>query len=337
MKMRTLISGWAAGSALAAAFALLLFRTWWMLPEGVQVGFWITLPLIALCFAGRAAAPYLQITFAVAALSGFVWNLVSIERTFNLSSAQYPFLAWSLFALLLAYAFGSRILLALGLILGEIFLAGTLAVLLGIYWDKFPFRLETLLATGLVTFMVSMLRSHEPAFRQVYTFIGLLTMFLAALCLSAGDETELPVFWHTAVIFYRVVCLTGVGVALLLGIWRRMYRTMISCAMLVLVIVFSSGIRTGFFGIWEWNKIIPLILIGIVIAGFAFAFRWSLRAQAEVRPGFWPLAAAVLLVSNVAMLAAIIGTNPTRNITMVGLLWQLQPRTLLRLIPADQK
>src|SRR5437773_177687 len=107
------------GLAICAAIVLLFMRYWGYLDTSAQVAIVMLTPLTALAgteyAARRERTLYFAGLMALVALACFVMNLAMLGRIFNITSTEKALLAWGAFALLMAYRYGLRPMLMLGI------------------------------------------------------------------------------------------------------------------------------------------------------------------------------------------------------------------------------
>jgi hypothetical protein len=205
------------GIAICAAIVLFFMRYWGYLPTSVQLTVVIVMPLLALygteLMARRERTHYFTGLLALVACASFVMNLVVVGSIFNIVSTERALLAWGAFALVLAYRYGLRLMLALGLLLLMSYVAAFYNSEMGYHWLEFSNRPEHFLAIGLVVFALPFYLKHgnRGSFAAVYRLVGTLTFFVAVLSLAEwGVPSYLP--WEAVNIerFYEM-----------LGLWCR--------------------------------------------------------------------------------------------------------------------
>jgi uncharacterized membrane protein len=132
------------GLAFCAAVVLFFNRFWGYLDTPVQIAILIAAPLAALAgteyAARRERTLYFAGLIALVAQASFILDLTALGRIFNITSTEKALLAWGSFALLLAYRYGLRPLLALGLGLLIGYSAAAFTASLGYRWLDFGDR-----------------------------------------------------------------------------------------------------------------------------------------------------------------------------------------------------
>lgn len=105
--------------ALSAAVFFFFYRFWGGFSTPLQVGLLVAAPLLATFgvefAARRERSLYFASLIALVAVACFVLNLSVLGQIFNITPSPNAFLAWAGFALLLAYAYGLRLILVAGL------------------------------------------------------------------------------------------------------------------------------------------------------------------------------------------------------------------------------
>src|SRR5882724_3240758 len=178
------------GLAICAATVLFFSRFWGYLDTPAQVAIVMILPLAALAGAEYAARRERTLYFAglmaLVALACFTLDLAVLGAVFNISSTENALAAWGVFAMLLAYRYGLRPLLALGLGLLLSYGSAFFTARMGYHWLEFWDRPEHFAALGLAIFAAPLAVSHKlrSDFPAVYRIIGALAFFIGVLVLS---------------------------------------------------------------------------------------------------------------------------------------------------------
>jgi hypothetical protein len=174
-------------------------RYWGYLDTPVQVAFVIMMPLVALAGAEFAARRERTLYFtgllSMLALAMFIMNLSVIGSIFNITSTERALLPWGAFAMVLAYRYGLRLMLASGLLLLVSYVAAAFTAQMGYHWLELYHRPEHYLLLGSFVFAVPFLRKHSrhTSFPAVYRLVGALTVFIAILSLAEwGVPSYLP-------------------------------------------------------------------------------------------------------------------------------------------------
>jgi hypothetical protein len=209
------------GIAFCAAIVLFLHRVWGALPSSAHALILVALPLLLLAAAElvsrRRVDLYYPALLALAAGIGFVMELNALGGTFNMVPSAHALLAWAAFALLVAYAYGLRLLLAAGLVLTSAYSAALWLTAVGGYWagifDRAGFLLPAAAVLYAIPWLVRDRDRHD--FNFVYRMCGAAMALLALLILSKRGDlccSGLPA--RTLEAFYQLAGLVlSVGVA----------------------------------------------------------------------------------------------------------------------------
>jgi uncharacterized membrane protein len=265
--------------ALALCFAVVLFFTqyWGYLGTLLQVTIVILTPLVLLAgtefAARRERAPYFTGLLSLMALASFILNLVVVGSIFNINSTESALLPWGVFAMLLAYRFGLRLMLALGLVLLISYVAALSTARMGYYWLDFGVRPEHFLLLGLIVFTVSFYKKRwqNSDFRPVYRLVGALAFFLSILSLAEwGAPSYLP--WKTVKIerFYEIAGLILSGTAIWWGIVRGWNGLVNTGSVFFTIFLFTRLYHWW----WHWMpRYLFFAVIGVLGVGVVVAFQ----------------------------------------------------------------
>jgi uncharacterized membrane protein len=254
--------------ALCAALYLFLQRIWGLLVIPVQVVILISAPLVFLALAKiaskRERTPYFTFLLSTISVAAFVLNLSMMGEMFNLVPSPWALLAWGLYAILLAYRFHLKLLLAGGLTSVVCFAAGTFTSWFGLDWLTFGERPENFLLAGLVLPALAKYPRHvrDSEFAAVYRILGLTLLLLPILLLSfSGVPTYLPFFPETIETIYETF---GFLVSVLI-IWvsiRGGFTAGVNIAASFFVILLYSKLYDWW---WDWLPgYVFFLLIGLI-------------------------------------------------------------------------
>jgi hypothetical protein len=265
------------GFALAASVILLFFRVWGLIPTAAQVALLVAAPVAMLgatdWSARRGGLRFTTMVLAAVAFAAFVLTLEGLGQVFAITPTAALFPALALFALVLAYGYELRLLLASGLVCLSIWLATLTARLGGGWWADFTDSFENFLFAGAVVFALSFLRQPRfPEFPAVYRLVGLGQAFVALHVLSYwGSETSrLPLDGDTAEGLYQAVSLLAAAAMIALAIARRWPETVyLSCGALIVYLVAK-------YSDWWWD-VMPRWLFFLLLGLFALALLWLFR------------------------------------------------------------
>lgn len=271
--------------ALSAAIFFFFYRFWGLLGTSAQVGILVSAPMVAVVgvdfAAKREKTLYFASLLSLIAFTSFVLNLSVLGTIFNITPSQNAFLIWGVFALLLAYALGLRLMLVAGMTCLLGYLAATVGTWSGCYWLSFGERPENFLVAGALLAAVGSLphRRHGD-FPNLYRGYGLLTIFIAILILSNwGRGSYLP--WSSSVIeaSYQVFGFLLSGGVIALGI-RRHWPGLTNLGSTFFVLY----LHTKFFD-WWWDWM-PKYLFFLVLGLCAILLLLVLkRLRAAARGG----------------------------------------------------
>jgi uncharacterized membrane protein len=186
------------GLAFFAALFLFLQRIWGALPPVAQVSVLVFVPLLLLaataCFAGRKVAHYYVALLALATGTASVVGLNALGSILNMVPSPHALLAWGALAVLLAYAFGQRLLLGAGLVLLCAWTATLLATRSGAYWEDVWGRGEYFILGAVLLYAVPALSRgrHSYDFDFVYRGCGAAVGLIALLVLSKSADLCCP-------------------------------------------------------------------------------------------------------------------------------------------------
>lgn len=184
------IASFIGALALSASVFFLFYQFWGRLDEAPQVA--ILLITAIATFAGtfwvnqKDLSGYFTKLVAMLAFACFALNLTMLGQIFNITPSDTIFLALATHALLLAYTFDMRLLLATGLLCIIGFLSARIGVFCGLYWLSFGERPENFMPVALILFAVPLLVNHTrfTHFASTYRILGLITLFLPMLALA---------------------------------------------------------------------------------------------------------------------------------------------------------
>jgi uncharacterized membrane protein len=227
MSLGMRIISFLGAAAISAAVFFFFYRFWGLISTPLQVTILVSGPVLAAL--GVELASRKERTFYFAAIIGlvafacFVLNLSVLGQIFNITPTQNAFFAWALFAFILAYTYGLRILLVAGIISLIGYLSATVGTWSGCYWLSFGERPENFIAAGLVLFGISFVphRSYYE-FPPLYRVFGLLSVFISILILANWGRISYLMFEPKQVEhLYQLAGFITAGLTIWLGIKRR--------------------------------------------------------------------------------------------------------------------
>lgn len=265
------------GFSLCVAVVLLFQYYWGSLTTAMQVGVVGLAPLAALAGTEYAARKERTLYFAallsLVAMASFVMNLVVLGEIFNFVSTHNAFLAWSVFAFAVAYHYGLRIPLVVGIAAMLSWLSAQVLAMQGFHWVAFGERPEHFLVAGAVVFAAPLVVRHgrNTDFPVAYRYTGMISFYVAVLALvSSGNWSYLPWAAKAVEFFYEIAGLTVAAMAVWLGI-RRTWTE---------VVYVSAGFFTLFLYIrlfrwwWDW---LPHYVMFFVVGAIAIAVMLLLK------------------------------------------------------------
>jgi uncharacterized membrane protein len=265
------------GLAICAAVVLFFLRYWGFLNTPAQLAIVILTPLAVLAgteFAARRERTlYFTGLLALVALASFIMNLAVVGSIFNITSTERALLPWGLFAMLLAYRYGLRLMLALGLVLLMSYSAAAYTARMGYRWLDFCDRPEHFLLLGAFVFAVPFYVKHprHSDFPSVYRLVGALTFFIAIMSLAEwGVPSYLP--WEARYIerLYEIAGLLLSAGAIWLGITRNWNGIVNTGAAFFVLFLFLRLYHWW----WDWMpRYLFFAVIGAVGIALVLAFK----------------------------------------------------------------
>jgi uncharacterized membrane protein len=259
------------GLAICAAVVLFFMRYWGFLSTPVQLAIAILTPLAALAgaefAAGRERTRYFTGLLSLVAAASFIMNLAVIGSIFNIVSTERALLAWGAFAMVLAYRYGLRLMLTLGLTLLMSYGAAAYTAQMGYQWLEFYDRPEHFLLLGLLVFALPYRVKHtrNADFPPVYRLVGALTVFVAILSLAEwGVPSYLPWEQNTIEQLYEFGGLILSAGAIWLGIVRGWNGIVNAGATFFTIFLFTRLYH------WWWDSM-PKYLFFAVIGALGIA------------------------------------------------------------------
>lgn len=275
------------GIAICAAVVLFFIRYWGDLSTVWQVAIVAILPLAALGGAEFAATRerthYFTGLLSRVAFAAFVMNLAVLGSIFNIISTERALLAWGAFAVILAYRYGLRLLLTVGLLLLISYCAAAVTAGFGYRWIDFVERPELVALLAILIFWASLAIRHRrhTNFSNVYRLVGAVVFFVCILSLADwGIPSYLPFRHHNVERLYEIVgMLTSAG-AIWLGITRDWNGTVNLSAIAFVIFLFTRL----YHWFWDWlPKYMFFALIGGLSIVLVLIFK-RLRSR-MARPG----------------------------------------------------
>ncbi|WP_376696431.1 DUF2157 domain-containing protein [Wenzhouxiangella sp. EGI_FJ10305] len=267
--------------ALSAAVFFFFYRIWGLLNTPIQVILLIAAPIAATFLAGfahrRERSGYFTSLAALVAVACFVLDLSVLGQTFNLVPSRNAFLAWALFAMILAYSWGLKLVLTAGLVSLIAYLSATVGAWGGLYWLSFGERPETLLIAGLLITLPGWFKNlPRPEFSNVYRVFGFLVAFISVLVLSHwGRGSYLPFSPSLVEAGYQLTGFLGSAALIAVGIRRGEGKLFNLGATFFLLFLYTKIFDWW----WDWMpKWLFFLVVGLVAVGFLFVLGRLRRA-----------------------------------------------------------
>ena len=120
MSLGMRIISFLGAAAISAALFFFFYRIWGLISTPIQVVILLLGPVLAALGVELASRKEKTLYFAaiigLVAFACFVLNLSVLGQIFGITPTQNAFFAWALFAFILAYTYGLRILLVAGIV-----------------------------------------------------------------------------------------------------------------------------------------------------------------------------------------------------------------------------
>ncbi|HWN43803.1 MAG TPA: DUF2157 domain-containing protein [Thermoanaerobaculia bacterium] len=287
---RLSVGMWVASFLGATALALSVFlffqRFWGLLTTPSQVAILVAAPAVAFGLTELAARRERTGTFAsllgLVAFACFVLDLTMLGRIFNIVPSANAFLAWALFGMVIAYAYGLRLPLAAGVICLLIWLAAQVGTLSGLPWESSLEYPEHHILAGLAVLAVPVVFKHRRRLEleRVYRLAGLFAVLAALLWVAESPrDSRLPLDLENLKVLYHVLGFLVPAAAIAAGLWRR-WGDMVYMAATFFVI----HLYARFFDWWfDWMpKYLFFLILGLTAVG-ALAVLMRLRRALATR------------------------------------------------------
>lgn len=257
--------------ALAVAAYFFFYRFWGVISTPIQVLILLAAPCLAVAgmdvASRRERTLYFTGLIGVVAFSCFVLNIAVLGTIFNITPSQKAFIPWGAFALILAYAYGLRMMLAAGILSLMAYLTTTVGTWSGVYWIYMGQRPENYVMAGLAAFALPFLVRHRQrdGFPPVYRLLGMLAIFIAILVLANwGQISYLKLDRDAVEMLYQMLGFLLAGLAIWFGIRRGMKEVVNTGATFFVIFLY-----TKFFDWWwDWMpKYLFFLVIGSIAVG----------------------------------------------------------------------
>ncbi len=272
--------------AVALSFAVFFFfyRFWGAIPTWAQVALLVSAPVLSVVgmeFAARREKTlYFSGIVGLVAIASFGLTLLMLGDLFNMGPSPDAFLAWGLFAGVLAYTCGMRLLLLVAIIAVTVFVSGRLGGWGGGYWGNFLERPESLFLPGALLLAIPATARHRslPSFPELYRTTGLLAIFIPLLILaSVGHLSWIDLPSGAVEIFYQLVGFAVGAVAVWVGVRSRWTETTVLGTAFLVVLLYVKFFEWW----WDWMpKWLFFLILGAVAVGILLLLR---RLQGAMR------------------------------------------------------
>lgn len=270
------------GVAFGNAVVLFLYRFWGSVPPPGHVAMLVVTPLLLLAAAEltfrRGVDLYYTGLLALAALVALIIEINALGGVMNLTSSPHALLVWGLFAVLVAYAYGLRLLLGAGLLLLCAYTAAVWMASQGAYWAAFLDRSELMIPAAVILYAVPWLTRHCDShdFGFVYRACGAATGLTGLLLFStSGHLCCWGVTYRVAEVFCQIAGMVLSAGVIVHGL--RLGRSgLVSLGAVAFVVFLYVRLYSWW---WHWMpKYLFFFLIGLVAIGLLVLFR-RLRAR----------------------------------------------------------
>ncbi|MBZ5637786.1 MAG: DUF2157 domain-containing protein [Acidobacteriia bacterium] len=272
--------------AVALSFAVFFFfyRFWGAIPTWAQVALLVAAPILSVVgmevAARREKTLYFSGIVGLVAVASFGLTLTMLGDIFNIGDSPDAFLAWGLFAGILAYTYGLRLLLLAAVVGVTVFVSGRVGAWGGAYWGNFLERPENLFLSGVALLAIPAAAQHRslPSFPPLYRVTGLLSLFVPILLLGQIGRLSCLDLPHTTVqTVYQLLGFVAGAIAVGIGVRRRWAETTGLASGFLVVLVYLKFFNWW----WQWMpKWLFFLILGAVAVGFLLLLR---RLQAATR------------------------------------------------------
>jgi hypothetical protein len=252
--------------AFAASVFYFFYQTWGIISTPLQIGILGAAPVVTLLLtaviARRERSGYFTLISGLVAFACLVVNTILLESTFNLSPSLLPLLAWGVFALILAYGYRLRLLLVVGLVLLNAFMAATLLQWTGGYWPSFLMRPEGFFPGGLVLLAVALSthRRQHAGLSSVYRVLGIVFLVAPTVLLGMfGSLSYFAIAERPIEITYQLLGFAMSAAFIWLGIARRWNEAVYTGTFFFIALLFLEFVNWW----WAW---MPKYLFFLIVA-----------------------------------------------------------------------
>ncbi len=266
------IASTVGGLAFCAAVVLFFYRYWGLLAAPWQAAILIATPLfltLAAEFAARRERTlYFASLLSLVAFAGFVTDLNMLAGIFNLAPSPGGFLAWGLFALALAWRFGLRLQLAIGVVCLMFWSNAMVTVWAGYYWPNFPDLPEPLIAAAALVVAAGL---RPGRFSNTLLITGVAAAMVAMLSLSLRISVGyLPWSNSSLSLLYQLAGMLAAAGAIWFGIPRGL-NALVNLSATGFVVFLYCRLAAWW---WDWMpKYLFFLIIGLISLALLVVFR----------------------------------------------------------------
>ncbi len=265
------------GLALGIAAVLFLHRFWGSMTTPAHAVILVAAPLLLLGVAELTRCRRVDLHYTallgLAAAAAFVIELGALGSIMNLAPSPHALLVWALFAILVAYAYGFRLLLGAGLVLMCVYTAALWIAGQGVCWAAFLDRPELLIPAAAVAYAAAwMMRPGEAHdFSFVYRVCGAAVGLTALLLFSTSGHL---CCWGAPDRVVEVFCQIA-GMALSTGVILHGFRLgrsgLVNLGAAAFVVFLYVRLHCWW---WHWiPEYLFFFLIGATAMGLLLVFR----------------------------------------------------------------
>ncbi len=264
------------GMAFCAALVLFFYRYWGFLGTPAQVSVLILAPLLGLAalhiISRYDRTSYYTAVAALVVMAAFIMNVNMLGLIFAMVPSQGCLLAWGAFALILAYVYRVRLILAAGLGLMIAFAAACITAAQGGFWLYMFERPENFIPAGLVIAAAPLAFRHRRAveFPAIYHLVGLLFIFLPVeILIHMGKGLPGP---HAGVLsaLFRIAGFLGTMTAIWLGI-RSSSSALVNMSSAFFTLYLFDQLFAWW---WDWMpKYLFFLLVGAIALALLHFFQ----------------------------------------------------------------
>jgi len=271
--------------ALAASVFLFFFTLWGRMSVGLQVTVLVAAPLWTVALAEIAARwqslRFLTWLLTVVAFACFVLNLGMLGEIFAMTPSPEALLAYGVFAVALAYAYGQPLLLVAGASCLAVYLAAVLVRFAGGWWlpPSLFSRLDGFIISGAAIVGWSCLpHKVRDEFPDVLRATGLIVLCVPILVLThQGHVSWLPLGERAVEVIYQLLSFLVPAAAIGVGMRRGWPGTIGLGGALMSIALCIKYVDWW----WQW---MPRYLFFLMVGATALILLWLFgRVRARLR------------------------------------------------------